>query len=221
VEAEISHCLVFDDCLGINIGDHRPVHPHHRGVVEERSVIPIAALESDTSIAEAIVDAAVISDARSPISRVPEITAPLITPITWGPKKPDSRWEHPGSGHPVIVSITVSPVARSPDVAGAGTKRLVVNRQNRWSDADGDADARRRCGSIGRRRRSVTRRWRRSVVPLRTRIGLSGPAQHTDTGADGSTSSGAPAATDDAANNRSNSRPLDAAFYHLCRGCSA
>src|SRR5262245_30227199 len=137
IEADIVHRHVFDDGLVVGMGDDGSVHLGDGGVVEENTVVPISALVADASIAEAVVDAAVISYVRPPISGVPKISATIVAPVAGRPEQPDSRWQHPGAGDPVITNVPVAPVAWCPYVAGAWTERLLVNRKNRRSDADG------------------------------------------------------------------------------------
>src|SRR5262249_27153917 len=156
---------------------------------------------------EAVIDAAIISDVRSPISDVPSINATIVAPVAGRPQQPDNRRLHPGTGDPVIVILTVGPVARRPYVAGAWTQRLLVNGKNRRSDADGYAD------TSGRRRTVIARRWR-TVVTLSARIGLGGTTEHADTGPNGSAGSSAPAAADDAANDGPDCGALNSALHH-------
>jgi hypothetical protein len=131
IEADILHRLVLDDGLGVDIGDNGLVHLGDGGVVKEHPVIPISALVTDPAITEAVIDAAIISDVRPPISGMPNVETTIVTPVAGCPQQPDDRWEHPGTGYPVIVILTVGPVAWRPYVAGAWTERLLVNRKNR------------------------------------------------------------------------------------------
>ena len=219
IEANIVHRLVVDDGLVVGVGDDGCVHPSDGGVVKEHPVIPISALVADASIAEAVVDAAIISDVRPPVSGVPSVKATIVAPVAGRPQQPDNRWQHPGTRYPVIVILTVGPVAWRPYVAGAWAERLLVNGKNRRSDTDGYADR----GTRGSRRTVIAgRRWtiiarRRVVVSVSPRIGLGGTAKHPDTCPDGSARPSAPAAADDAANDGSHCRALNSALHYLRR----
>src|SRR5262249_1108000 len=74
IEADIVHRHVFDDGLVVGMFDDGRVHPSDSCVVDEHPAIPISALVADASIAKAVIDAAVISHVRSPVSGVPNIS---------------------------------------------------------------------------------------------------------------------------------------------------
>jgi len=128
IEADIFHRLVFYDGLVVGIGDDGRIHPSHGCVVKERPVVPISPPVTDPAITEAVVDAAIISDVWPPVSGVPSVNATIVAPVAGSPHQPDHRWQHPGTGYPVIVILPVGPVARRPYVAGARTQRLLINR---------------------------------------------------------------------------------------------
>src|SRR5690242_7719722 len=107
-------------------------------VIEEPSVLPIAALVARAGVAVAVVDAAVEADMRPPIAGVPEIGAVAPTPPRRRPIEPDRGRKHPGARHPVVVILAVGPVAGCPDVAVAGDRRLLIDGQRRRRDPDGD-----------------------------------------------------------------------------------
>src|SRR6476620_2025759 len=146
-EADILHRLVLDDGLGVDLGDNGLVHLGDGGVVKEHPVIPISALVADAPIAEAVVDTAIISDVRPPISGVQSVKTTVVAPVAGRSQQPYNRRQHPGTRYPVIVIPTVGPVAWCPYVAGAWTERVLVNRKNRRRDADSYADR----GTRGRR----------------------------------------------------------------------
>src|ERR1700674_3213731 len=82
VIADMVHCGVVDYGLVVNIVNVRDVHVVHRAVVVESSVIPISTLIADTTIAEAVVDATVEADMRTPVAAIPSIGVAAPTPIT-------------------------------------------------------------------------------------------------------------------------------------------
>ena len=105
IEADIVHRLVLDDGLVVGVGDNGVVHPCDGGVVKEHPVIPVSALVADPAITEAVIDAAVISDVRPPVSGVPSVDATIIPPIAGCPQQPDSqvgapRFRVPSNSHP-------------------------------------------------------------------------------------------------------------------------
>src|SRR5580700_178004 len=134
--------VVDDDCpVDVDVGDVHGVHMHDGSVVEESAAAPFAAAEPDTTVAETIINAAVETDVRAPVSGVPGVDTVVPSPVARGPKHAHGS-DHPGAGHPVVAGIIAPcPVARRPQIAGRGADRLLVNRQRGRTDADGDADS--------------------------------------------------------------------------------
>src|SRR5208282_316549 len=130
----------------VNVGD---VDVVDRGVVVEGSVIPISALIADTTIAEAIVDAAVETDCGTPVAVVPGKGIATPAPIPGSPQQANGGRLGPRARHPEIAFITVSPVAGCPQIAALRTHRLRVRHQFRRSDRDRHADLRERGGRHG------------------------------------------------------------------------
>src|SRR5581483_2300690 len=96
----------------------------HRLVVVKCSADPAAAHVSGADIAEAVVDSAIESDVRAPVARMEAIDAPDEAPVARGPEQPHLRRCDPGTRDPVIATGCVGPVARGPDVALHGARRL-------------------------------------------------------------------------------------------------
>ena len=86
IEADASYSRIVDDGFVVDVRDVDAAEIIHGPVVSEDAVSPIAALIARTHIAEAIIDAAIESDMRSPISGVPNIEAVPPAPITRGPE---------------------------------------------------------------------------------------------------------------------------------------
>src|ERR1035441_10196610 len=114
VIADMVHGGVIDHGLVVNIVNVRGVHVIHRAVVAEGSVIPISAFIADTTIAEAVVDAAVEADMRAPIAFIPGVGVAAPTPIPGGPEEADFGSHDPGTRHPEVAFITIAPVAGCP-----------------------------------------------------------------------------------------------------------
>src|ERR1700722_8258370 len=64
--------VVLNNRRAIRVVNDRLVHMHDRGVIEEMIVFPTSAFKSVPEISESIVDAAIKSDVRSPVSGVPQ-----------------------------------------------------------------------------------------------------------------------------------------------------
>jgi len=122
---------VVDDGPVIHVGDVDTAHVHGRAVVEKGTTAPVTALESNTAIAEAVVHAAVEADMRTPVAPVPGVDATTPTPVARRPQQSGRRRQHPGTGHPVITVIAVSPISGRPHIAGSGKRRLYIHRQHR------------------------------------------------------------------------------------------
>jgi hypothetical protein len=116
----VDHRLVVD----VNVRDGDVVNS---SVVIEISTPPISALVARAKVAESVIHATVKSDVRSPISRMPDISAFAPTPIARGPEHTDRGRYHPCAWHPVVALYTISPVAWCPHITVAGTRRLRVN----------------------------------------------------------------------------------------------
>jgi hypothetical protein len=137
---------VIDYTFAVYVSSHRLIHIIHGTVVIERTVVPISSGVADPDIAETIVDATIKSDLRAPVASMPDINTVAPTPISRGPKRSDERREHPGAGYPIIAVGSVGPIAGSPDIPRAGTKRLRVNGQHRRCDGDRNRDPSKGCG---------------------------------------------------------------------------
>jgi hypothetical protein len=124
----------------IEVGDMDAAHIHDRAVIEVSTAAPVTTLESNTTIAESVVHAAVEANMRAPVAAVPQIDAITPTPVAGRPQQPGLRWEHPGARHPVIAVVTVSPVAGAPDIAGRWKRRLHIHRQHRRRYVDRHAN---------------------------------------------------------------------------------
>ena len=126
----------------IDVGDVEVGDVVDGAIVVQLSVAPFAATVADAAIAEAIVDTAIESDRRTPVSGVEPVEAVVPAPIAGRPQKPDLWWLHPGAWHPVVVlyAVVPGPIARRPDVAVGRDRRLVVDRQRRRRETDVEAD---------------------------------------------------------------------------------
>ena len=128
VIADMVHRDVVDYGLVVNIVNVRDVHVIHRAVVVESSVIPISAFIADTTIAEAVVDATVEADIRTPVAAVPGVGVAAPTPITGSPEETNFGSHHPRTRHPEVAFTTISPVAGRPQIAVGGSHGLRVHR---------------------------------------------------------------------------------------------
>src|SRR5262249_134777 len=90
---------------------------------------------------KAIINSAVETNSRSPVSRVPNVKIVLEPPVSGRPKESFFGWENPRSWHPEVSIIAVRPIAGLPDVAGPRADRLPINRQNRRRNANGNHNA--------------------------------------------------------------------------------
>src|SRR5580693_1001393 len=146
VEAYSVRATARDHPLVVHIANHASVHIIHRAVVVERSVIPIPARVSHARVAEAVVDAAIESDMRTPIAFMPQVNAVAPTPISRSPKCASERRQNPRAGHPIIAGVAIGPITRLPDVSRGGADGLRVHRQDGWRNRDRQENASERCG---------------------------------------------------------------------------
>jgi hypothetical protein len=88
------------------------------------------------SIAIAIIDAAIITNVRSPVTWVKYIRVIFPSPIRRSPQVPNFRRLDPRPRHPVISVIAISPISRGPNVTIIRTGGLVVHLKRRWRDVN-------------------------------------------------------------------------------------
>ena len=146
VVADVSR-VIHDHGPVINIPDIGDADVGDRAVVIEISPAPFAPDESHAGVAESVIDSAIKSDVRTPVSRVPAVVSVAPSPVAGGPKHADWR-HHPRARHPVIAVVIVpGPVARRPVISRAGADGLRINRQRGRPDAYRNAhrDLRERC----------------------------------------------------------------------------
>ncbi len=117
----------------IGIVDHGHIDVIDLAIVVEATVAPVTAFVATAEITVAIVDAAIETDSRTPITCAPDEKAAVPGPITRRPQIARLGRQHPGAGHPEITAIvrTPGPVPRRPQVARRRTRRLRVDRQRR------------------------------------------------------------------------------------------
>jgi hypothetical protein len=73
--------VIHDDGAAVDVSDIGHVHVHHGAVVEECAASPFAATKTYAAVSEAVVNAAVEADVRSPIASVPAIEAARKAPV--------------------------------------------------------------------------------------------------------------------------------------------
>jgi hypothetical protein len=130
--------------------NHRPIneggvndcgiHVDHCGVIRKVPATPLAARKSDTKVAAAVIDSAVIADLAAPVAIVKAIVAVVKAPVAGRPKSTLVRGRHPGAGNPEIVAFGVRPVARGPQQIRLRARGLLIDRQFRWSKIDADSE---------------------------------------------------------------------------------
>src|SRR5712692_2142028 len=130
---------VVDDRRVVSVVHDGYVYVGYSAIVVVRAASPVAAEEANAGVAEAVVNATVVADFRSPISGVPSINTVIPSPVPWSPEQTDFRRFYPGARNPEIAVRAISPVARDPDEARRRTDRLNIYWQNRRTKPNGDA----------------------------------------------------------------------------------
>src|SRR5208282_1968054 len=142
-----------DGPVDVNIPDNGCVHVYNSRVVEEGSATPFAAVEAVAAVAESVINAAIKSNLRPPITGIPNVHALVPAPVTGGPKQARFGRFDPRTGNPVVaIVITPSPIAGSPQIPRSRADGLLVHRQSGRANAHRNADAD-LCGRRGRNRR--------------------------------------------------------------------
>src|SRR5215469_10270745 len=140
VEAYIRHRRAVDHCLIVDVCNIDATEIVDGLIVVEDAVLPITTLVADASIAEAVVDAAIETDVRTPIAGMQHVDAIAPPPIGRRPQQADSGWQHPCARHPVITLRTICPEAGRPDVADVRHRRLIVDGEQGRGDLNRDTD---------------------------------------------------------------------------------
>src|SRR5271156_6811245 len=139
--------VVHNDRPVVDVG-HVHVHVHHRAVIEEGAASPLAAAEAYAAVAEAVVNAAVEADVRSPVASVPAVEAAGKTLVARSPEHAH-RPDYPCAGNPVVAAVVIpSPVTRRPEISWTGADGLCIDGQSRRTDAHRDANSN-LCGRWG------------------------------------------------------------------------
>ncbi len=153
--AIVGHMTVVDDGViandgfvhigGVNDGG---VHMHDGGVIGKSAASPLATGEADAHVPEAVVDATIEADGRSPVAFMEEVLAVGPAPVGRGPEKPWFGCRDPGAGNPEVAIGTVGPITGSPHQVELRARGLHIDRQHGGSETNGNADSNL---SVGRR----------------------------------------------------------------------
>ena len=130
------HLVIHDRAIDVGVMNDGGVHSRYGGVVMENVSFPAAAPVAISPIAVTVINATVKTDSRPPVTCVKSVNAVVPTPPRGGPQQADARWSNPDARHTIITTSGSTPVSGSPDVAWRRSQRLLVYRQNRWSDVD-------------------------------------------------------------------------------------
>lgn len=142
VIADAVHRDVIDDgFVDIHVTNDCGVHMADSGVVVEVVSTPVAAFIAAAIVAVAVVHAAIETDVRTPVSRMPDVAAVTPAPPAGSPEQAVRRSHDPGTGHPVVVIAVPCPVTGRPDVIRPRANRLIINGERRRRRADGNSDA--------------------------------------------------------------------------------
>jgi len=134
VEADaVNPGAVLHSCV-VNVVIDRDVYVAYRLVVGKMAVVPATTFVAVAEIAIAVADAAVEADFRSPVAFVEDVVIAVATPVAGSPEIADFRSADPRSGNPIIIFVSISPLARRPDIAVPGDEGLLINGQFRWSN---------------------------------------------------------------------------------------
>src|SRR5438552_10743627 len=93
--------VVIDDRLVVDV-NVRNVDVVDGAVIVKAVAAPISAFITRSKVAEAIIDAAVESDVRTPVPCVPNVHTSTPTPIAGRPQHTNLRRDDPRSWHPVV-----------------------------------------------------------------------------------------------------------------------
>src|SRR5579859_6731284 len=99
----VHHRRVVDHgAVDVDVAHYGLVHAHNCGVIGKCAASPFAADEADAAVTEAVVNAAVESNVRAPVARVPDVKAAGETPVAGCPEHADPRRGDPHAGNPEV-----------------------------------------------------------------------------------------------------------------------
>jgi hypothetical protein len=125
------HCRIGYG-LFVNVVNGRGVYVVYGSVVVKLPVLPTSPFETLAVVTVAVTNPAVESHLGTPVTVVEHERIAIPAPIRGSPEQAGFGSRYPRAWHPVIIVISVSPVARSPDVTVAGNRRLLIYRQFGW-----------------------------------------------------------------------------------------
>jgi len=141
VEAHAIEGSVLDHGGVVRVVDYSDVNVSRVAVVVVIVPAPVAAVKADAWIAEAVVNAAIEADYRSPITRMPDIGVILPSPVAGRPEQAFLRRKRPSAGNPIVSVVGIRPITRDPNESFSGAKRLFIDGQERGPDSNGNANS--------------------------------------------------------------------------------
>src|SRR5437879_5630816 len=93
------HIINDGPVVNVNVGDSDVIDG---AVVIEGPAMPITAFVAFPEVTETIIDPAVESNVRAPITCMPKVSAAIPAPVTRSPEQPRLGCGHPSARHPEI-----------------------------------------------------------------------------------------------------------------------
>ena len=108
---------------------YRSVYAYHCRVVTETVSIPSAAAITTTAVAVAVINTAIKTYVRPPVTGMKSVNAAVITPIGRRPVKAGIWRGYPNTRYPVIAAfiIIIGPITGLPYITIYRSFRLLVN----------------------------------------------------------------------------------------------
>jgi hypothetical protein len=123
--------VIDDHGLVVNIRDISYVYVGDTAVIVEFVPTPLATVKTFPGVAESVINSAIKSDMRTPVSEMKDVEPFVPFPPSGSPEHAH-RGEHPRAGHPIIAVVLVpSPIARRPQIARSRTEGLRIYRKGR------------------------------------------------------------------------------------------
>ena len=130
--AAIGNAAAVDDRISLHarrvvVGgvNHALVHAHNRGVVGKLIAAPFSTCKTDAPVPIAVVHAAVVADVAAPVAPMEPVSAAVPVPVVGRPQGALIGSLNPGAGNPVVVPVSIVPVAGNPHQVRAEDRRAV------------------------------------------------------------------------------------------------
>lgn len=120
--------VINNRAVDISIVHYSCINVYYGSIIAEMVTFPAAANKTVAAVSIPIVNAAVKTDMRTPVTPMEAIITARVSPPGGCPKQAGLWWCSPIAGHPVIaIRIIIRPITGHPQVSINGACGLIIN----------------------------------------------------------------------------------------------